>query len=56
MKEGTKEEMEGKFSKAKGEIKESAGEMTGDIEMEAKGEAEKRRRSSGKSRENKERV
>ncbi|MFA7036994.1 MAG: CsbD family protein, partial [Methanosarcina sp.] len=43
MKEGTKEEMEGKFSKAKGEIKESAGEMTGDIEMEAKGEAEKRK-------------
>lgn len=34
------DEVEGKFEKAKGTIKDKAGELTGDRRMEAEGEAE----------------
>jgi uncharacterized protein YjbJ (UPF0337 family) len=35
-----KDEMEGKWEKAKGTVKEKAGEVTGDHEMEAEGAAQ----------------
>lgn len=40
MKSSTDDKVEGKYHRAKGEIKEKAGELTGDRDMEAEGEAE----------------
>ena len=42
------DEMEGKFDQAKGAVKDKVGEMTGDREMEAEGEAD---RASGNVQE-----
>jgi uncharacterized protein YjbJ (UPF0337 family) len=50
MKSSTKDEAEGKYHRAKGEIKETAGELTGDRDLEAEGEAEK---TEGKIQEKK---
>jgi uncharacterized protein YjbJ (UPF0337 family) len=36
-----KDELEGKWEKAKGTVKDKAGEVTGDRELEAEGEAQK---------------
>lgn len=43
-----KDEVEGKFEQAKGWVKDKAGEVTNDPELEAEGEAE---RVSGKTQE-----
>jgi uncharacterized protein YjbJ (UPF0337 family) len=43
-----KEEIEGKFDKAKGYIKDKAGEITGNSRLEAEGEAE---RAGGEAKE-----
>jgi uncharacterized protein YjbJ (UPF0337 family) len=43
-----RDEVEGKFDQAKGWVKDKAGEVTGDRELEAEGEAD---RASGKGQE-----
>ncbi len=43
-----KDEMEGKWEKAKGWVKDTAGEATGDRELEAEGEAQ---RAKGETQE-----
>jgi len=43
-----KDEIEGKWEKAKGYVKDKAGEATGDTELEAEGEAQ---RAGGKIQE-----
>jgi uncharacterized protein YjbJ (UPF0337 family) len=43
-----KDEVKGKWEQAKGTVKDKAGEITGDRELEAEGEAE---HASGKARE-----
>jgi uncharacterized protein YjbJ (UPF0337 family) len=48
MKSSTDDKVEGKYHRAKGEIKETVGELTGDRDLEAEGEAEKR---EGKTQE-----
>ncbi|MCC4770704.1 CsbD family protein [Methanosarcina sp. DH2] len=48
MKSSTDDKVEGKYHRAKGEIKETVGELTGDRDLEAEGEAEKR---EGKAQE-----
>ena len=41
MKSGTRDQAEGKFHKVKGKLKERAGIITDDSELEAEGKAEK---------------
>jgi len=41
MKSSTDDKVEGKYHKAKGELKETVGELTGDRDLESEGEAEK---------------
>ena len=41
MKSGTRDQAEGKFHKVKGKLKEMAGIITDDSELEAEGKAEK---------------
>jgi uncharacterized protein YjbJ (UPF0337 family) len=41
MKSSTSDEVEGKYHKAKGKIKETSGELIGDRDLEAEGSAEK---------------
>lgn len=41
MKSSTDDKVEGKYHKAKGEVKETVGELTGDRDLESEGEAEK---------------
>lgn len=41
MKSGTQDQMEGKFHKIKGKVKEIAGELSDDPELEAEGTGEK---------------
>lgn len=48
MKSSTDDKVEGKYHKAKGEVKETVGEITSDRNLEAEGEAEKR---EGKAQE-----
>ena len=43
-----KNEVKGKYHQAKGSVKETAGRVTGDVELEAKGKAE---RAGGKVQE-----
>jgi uncharacterized protein YjbJ (UPF0337 family) len=43
-----KDQIEGKFEKAKGYVKDKAGELTNDPELETEGEAQ---RTAGKARE-----
>ena len=50
MKSSTEDEVKGKYHRAKGEIKETVGELTDDRDLEAKGEAEK---IEGKTQEKK---
>lgn len=50
MKSSTEDKVEGKYHKAKGEIKETVGELTGDRDLEAEGSAEK---TEGKIKEKK---
>jgi uncharacterized protein YjbJ (UPF0337 family) len=50
MKSSTEDKVEGKYHRAKGEIKETVGELTDDRDLEAKGEAEK---IEGKAQEKK---
>jgi uncharacterized protein YjbJ (UPF0337 family) len=44
-----KDQLEGKYEKAKGYVKDKAGELTNDPDLEAEGEAE---RTAGKAQEN----
>jgi uncharacterized protein YjbJ (UPF0337 family) len=41
MKSSTDDKVEGKYHKAKGDIKEKVGELTGDRDLESEGEVEK---------------
>lgn len=50
MKSSTEDKVEGKYHRAKGEIKETVGELTGDRDLEAEGEDEK---AEGKVKEKK---
>jgi uncharacterized protein YjbJ (UPF0337 family) len=49
MSTATKDQVEGKWEKAKGWVKDKAGEVTDDPELEAEGEAQ---RAAGKTQEN----
>ncbi len=53
MKSSTDDEVKGKYHKAKGEVKETVGELTGDRDLEAEGSAEK---TEGKIKEKKGQV
>lgn len=50
MKSSTEDKVEGKYHRAKGEIKDTVGELTGDRDLEEEGEAEK---TEGKIQEKK---
>ena len=41
MKQGTKDELEGKFHEAKGKVKEKVGQVIGNPDMETEGQGEK---------------
>ena len=53
MKASTDDKVEGKYHRAKGKVKEEVGELTGERDMEAEGEAEQ---TEGKMQEKKGQV